>query len=79
MNIRRITEQNSTLKNQLLQLTEAMRKEEEKSHSLIKEKERREKKMIFLFGLKNRHILSKTELKAINFNIRQINKQENWQ
>ena len=41
MNIRRITEQNSTLKNQLLQLTEAMRKEEEKSHSLIKEKERR--------------------------------------
>ena len=41
MNIRRMTEQNSTLKNQLLQLTEAMRKEEEKSHSLIKEKERR--------------------------------------
>ena len=41
MNIRRMTEQNSTLKNQLLQLTETMRKEEEKSHSIIKEKERR--------------------------------------
>ena len=35
-----------------------------------KRERKKRNKMIILFGLKNRLILSKTELKAINFNIR---------